>query len=50
MDKPGKFKIIISEEVDKFLEKVSPKAKAKIFYNINLVAAGRMDREIFKKL
>lgn len=50
MKEPRKYKVIISEEVDKFLEGVSLKAKAKIFYNINLVAAGRMDKEIFKKL
>ncbi|MDE7153723.1 MAG: type II toxin-antitoxin system RelE/ParE family toxin [Muribaculaceae bacterium] len=50
MGERDKFKVLISEEVDKFLQTVSPKAKAKIFYNINLVAAGRMDKEIFKKL
>lgn len=50
MAEPPKYKIIISEEVDKFLETVSPKAKAKIFYNINLVAAGVMNKELFKKL
>lgn len=50
MEEPKKFKVIISEEVDKFLEGVNPKAKAKIFYNINLVAAGRMEKALFKKL
>ena len=50
MNDTKKFKVIISEEVDKFLEDISPKAKAKIFYNINLVAAGIIDKEIFKKL
>ena len=50
MNVPKKYKVIISEEVDRFLESVSPKAKNKIFYNINLVAAGVVDRELFKKL
>lgn len=50
MNESKKFKVIISEEADKFLETVPPKAKAKIFYNINLVAAGQMDKELFKKL
>ncbi|MDE6304030.1 MAG: type II toxin-antitoxin system RelE/ParE family toxin [Paramuribaculum sp.] len=50
MEQSRKFKVIISEEVDKFLEGIDPKAKAKIFYNINLVAAGRIDKELFKKL
>ncbi|MDE6311095.1 MAG: type II toxin-antitoxin system RelE/ParE family toxin [Muribaculaceae bacterium] len=50
MDGPKKFKVIISEEVDKFLDEVNPKAKAKIFYNINLVAAGLINKELFKKI
>lgn len=50
MNGPKKLKVIISEEVDKFLEGVNPKAKAKIFYNINLVAAGQVNKELFKKL
>ncbi|MDE6693304.1 MAG: type II toxin-antitoxin system RelE/ParE family toxin [Muribaculaceae bacterium] len=50
MEGPKKFKVLISEEVDKFLDGINPKAKAKIFYNINLVVAGQMDKELFKKL
>lgn len=50
MNEPKKFNVIISEEVDKFLGTVTPKARAKIFYNLNLVAAGQMNKEIFKKL
>lgn len=50
MEVPQKYKVIISEEVDKFLEEINPKAKAKIFYNINLVAAGQMNKDLFKKL
>ena len=47
---PIKYKVIISEEVDKFLESINSKAKAKIFYNIHLVSAGKVDKELFKKL
>ena len=50
MDKTNKFKVIISEDVDKFLDGLSPKAKAKILYNIHLVASGKIDKELFKKL
>lgn len=46
----NKFQVLISEEVDKFLDTINPKAKAKIFYNINIIAAGRIDKELFKKL
>lgn len=44
------FKVILSEEVDSFLETLPAKAKNKIFYNIRLVEGGRQDAEIFKKL
>lgn len=47
---PIKYKVIISEEVDKFLESINSKAKAKIFYNIHLVSAGKVDKELLKKL
>ena len=50
MNESKKFKVLFSEEVDKFLDTVNPKAKNKIFYNINLVAAGKIDNELFKKL
>ncbi len=50
MSEYKKYKVLISEEVDRFLDTVAPKAKAKIFYNINLVAAGIVDNELFKKL
>ena len=45
-----KFKVIISEEVDKFLDNIPNKAKAKIFYNINLVVAGHVNKDLFKKI
>lgn len=44
------YQIIISEEVDKFLEEIDIKAKNKIFYNLRLVSAGYKDNELFKKL
>lgn len=50
MNERPKYKIIYSEEVDKFLESVNDKARKKIFYNINLVAGGIIDKELFKKL
>ena len=45
-----KYKVILSEEVDKFLDDLPLKAKAKILYNIRLVENGLQDIEIFKKL
>ena len=50
MNEKPKYKIIYSEEMDKFLESVNDKARKKIFYNINLVAGGIIDKELFKKL
>lgn len=48
-DRP-KCKIIYSEEVDRFFETINEKARKKILYNINLVAGGLIDKELFKKL
>lgn len=50
MNAPKLFKVLISEEVDRFLDGINPKAKNKIFYNINLVASGVIDKDLFKKL
>lgn len=50
MDERPKYKIIYSEEVDKFLQTINDKARRKIFYNINLVAGGLINKELFKKL
>lgn len=50
MEHQQKFKVLISEEVDKFLEKVNIKARTKIIYNINLVASGAINKDLFKKL
>lgn len=43
-------KIIYSEEVDDFLSSLTDKPRNKILYNISLVAGGRIDNELFKKL
>lgn len=50
MSRQKKYKVILSEEVDRFLETLTPKAKNKILYNISLVEGGFQDSEIFKKL
>ncbi len=42
--------IIYSEEVDEFLNGLDEKTKNKILYNISLVAGGKIDSNLFKKL
>jgi phage-related protein len=50
MNEQLKYKVILSVEVNKFLEDVNPKAARKIITNITAVARGLQDRELFKKL
>lgn len=50
MDGRTNFKVILSEDVDAFLDILPVKAKNKILYNIRLIEGGRQDVEIFKKL
>lgn len=50
MNGRNKINVILSEEVDKFLESLPVKAKNKILYNIRLVEGGHQDIDIFKKL
>jgi phage-related protein len=50
MDEPFKYRVIISDEVDKFFSSLNPKAVRKILANITVVAKGLQDRELFKKL
>ena len=45
-----KYKVLLSEEVDKFLDSLPLKAKTKILYNIRLVENGQRDIDLFKKL
>ncbi len=40
LNETQKYKVIISEEVDKFLGSIPVKTRAKILYNIHLVASG----------
>ena len=49
MLRPG-FKVIMSAEVDAFLGTLQEDAIAKIIYNVDKVANGYMDKDLFKKL
>ncbi|MBP5318693.1 MAG: type II toxin-antitoxin system RelE/ParE family toxin [Paludibacteraceae bacterium] len=44
------FKLVFSEEADKFLTSLPQKTREKIEYNIRRVQLGEMDSELFKKL
>ena len=44
------FKVIMSAEVDAFLGKLKEDVRAKIIYNVDKVANGFMDKDLFKKL
>lgn len=48
-DRP-KYKIILNSEVRNFIKSLPPKAAKKIVYNLNVVAGGLIDKELFKKL
>lgn len=45
-----RFKVIMSREVDAFLDTLREDAKAKIIYNVDKVANGHIDKDLFKKL
>ena len=47
--RPG-FRVIMSGEVDAFLGTLQEDARAKIIYNVDKVANGYMDKDLFKKL
>lgn len=49
MLRPG-FKVIMSAEVDVFLGTLQEDVRAKIIYNVDKVANGFMDKDLFKKL
>lgn len=49
MLRPG-FKVIMSGEVDAFLGRLQEDVRAKIIYNVDKVANGYMDIDLFKKL
>lgn len=48
--KTQKLNVILSAAVREFLHSLPEKARDKIVYNINLVAGGLIDKELFKKL
>lgn len=50
MESKVKFKVIFSKEARAFLSPLPEKARRKILYNIDKVANGEMDKELFKKL
>ena len=49
MDKPL-FKLVALKDAEAFLESLAPAVVRKIFYNIDKVAGGVKDPELFKKL
>ncbi len=49
-DRMRNLKILYSEEVNDFLSELAEKPKRKILYNMGLIAGGKIDNELFKKL
>jgi phage-related protein len=45
-----RFEVIFLEGVNEFLSTLTPKARAKIIYNVDKVKGGHMDADLFKKL
>jgi phage-related protein len=50
MEEQCKYKVKFSSEVDKFFSEINPKAVRKILTNVQAVAKGLQDKELFKKL
>ena len=50
MELKARFKVIMSSEADAFLDTVRQDIKDKIVYNVDKVANGYMDKDLFKKL
>jgi len=50
MELKTKFKVKMSSEADAFLDTLRQDAKDKIIYNVDKVASGHMDKDLFKKL
>ena len=44
------FRLVLLEEAKKFLQSLPPQAYKKILYNIDRVAGGERNKELFKKL
>lgn len=45
-----KFRVVYTDEASSFLEALPAKVRNKIFYNVQKVSQGVMDKELFKKL
>ena len=50
MELKARFKVIMSSEADAFLDTLRQDIKDKIVYNVDKVAKGYMDKDLFKKL
>lgn len=50
MELKARFKVIMSSEADAFLNTLRQDIKDKIVYNVDKVANGYMDKDLFKKL
>ena len=50
MELKARFKVIMSSEADAFLDTLRQDIKDKIVYNVDKVANGSMDKDLFKKL
>ena len=50
MELKARFKVIMSSEADAFLYTLCQDIKDKIVYNVDKVANGYMDKDLFKKL
>lgn len=50
METKRKFRVIMSGEADAFLCSLRPEVRAKIIYNVDKVANGYIDKDLFKKL
>jgi len=50
MNEQPKYKIILNDEVEAFIGSLPTKAAKKVIYNLNVVAGGLIDKELFKKL
>lgn len=50
MELKARFKVIMSSEADAFLDTLRQDIKDKIVYNVDKVANGYMDKDLFKKM
>jgi len=50
MDRRQTFRVIFSKEARAFLSTLPDKARRKVLYNVDKVAGGELDNELFKKL